>query len=338
MFGVGNACGKRSFHGSSQTAGRGTTPRPPRRNYLDGASSLRGRLHSRPSGAAASAAAASACVSDAWICEGRRTGRYGLEVVDVCQRPGLAEGEQIIAARTISARLPLRGLIGDISPTSASSSASNPRKANGGVLTAGGAADGARRDRAVGDRRGRAARERRTAHAPRGRRGDGAGANVPAVSERSGKTPTPAARKCSSRRSSRQCRTMASGADGADPSDDLVRPEVPSGPQRRSPGRDRDDYCPNRKGGARVPRAKCRSPADGCPFQVTMRHEISPSPPACREWPPFRAAFSREREHAGARRRVAARGPRTRASRWRSPGDGPRAEFSARMCAGVRRT
>ena len=53
------------------------------------------------------------------ICEEHLRGRYDLEVVDVYQKPTLAEGEQIIAAPTLIKKLPLplRRLIGDMADT-----------------------------------------------------------------------------------------------------------------------------------------------------------------------------------------------------------------------------
>jgi circadian clock protein KaiB len=50
------------------------------------------------------------------ICEEHLAGRYTLEVVDVYQRPGLVEGEQILAAPTLIKQLPtpLRRLIGSM--------------------------------------------------------------------------------------------------------------------------------------------------------------------------------------------------------------------------------
>ena len=53
------------------------------------------------------------------ICEEHLQGRYKLEVVDVYQHPGLAKGEQIIAAPTLvkCLPLPLRRFIGDMSRT-----------------------------------------------------------------------------------------------------------------------------------------------------------------------------------------------------------------------------
>jgi len=51
------------------------------------------------------------------ICEQHLAGRYTLEVIDVCQQPGRAKGEQIIAAPTLIKHLPLplRRFIGDMS-------------------------------------------------------------------------------------------------------------------------------------------------------------------------------------------------------------------------------
>jgi len=51
------------------------------------------------------------------ICEEHLNGRYDLEVIDVYQKPVLAEGEQIIAAPTLIKKLPLplRRFIGDLS-------------------------------------------------------------------------------------------------------------------------------------------------------------------------------------------------------------------------------
>jgi circadian clock protein KaiB len=53
------------------------------------------------------------------ICEEHLQGRYDLEVIDICQHPTLAEGEQIIAAPTLIKQLPLplRRFIGDMSQT-----------------------------------------------------------------------------------------------------------------------------------------------------------------------------------------------------------------------------
>jgi circadian clock protein KaiB len=51
------------------------------------------------------------------ICEDHLEGRYELEVIDLYQRPTLAEGEQISAAPTLIKKLPppLRRIIGDMS-------------------------------------------------------------------------------------------------------------------------------------------------------------------------------------------------------------------------------
>ncbi len=53
------------------------------------------------------------------VCEEHLKGRYRLEVVDVCQRPGLAKGEQIVAVPTLVKYLPtpLRKFVGDMADT-----------------------------------------------------------------------------------------------------------------------------------------------------------------------------------------------------------------------------
>jgi circadian clock protein KaiB len=53
------------------------------------------------------------------ICEEHLQGRYELEVIDLSERPSLAEGEQIIATPTLIKKLPLplRRFIGDLSQT-----------------------------------------------------------------------------------------------------------------------------------------------------------------------------------------------------------------------------
>ena len=53
------------------------------------------------------------------ICDEHLKGRYDLEVIDLYQNPGLAKGEQIIAAPTLIRKLPLplRRIIGDMSST-----------------------------------------------------------------------------------------------------------------------------------------------------------------------------------------------------------------------------
>jgi circadian clock protein KaiB len=51
------------------------------------------------------------------LCEGRLKGRFQLEVIDIFQRPALAEGEQIVATPTLVKVMPppLRKFIGDLS-------------------------------------------------------------------------------------------------------------------------------------------------------------------------------------------------------------------------------
>jgi len=53
------------------------------------------------------------------ICDEYLKGRYELDVVDLYKNPGLAKGEQIIAAPTLIKKLPLplRRIIGDLSNT-----------------------------------------------------------------------------------------------------------------------------------------------------------------------------------------------------------------------------
>lgn len=53
------------------------------------------------------------------ICKEHLEGRYSLEVVDLLEKPALAEGDQIFAVPTLVRRLPppLRKLIGDLSDT-----------------------------------------------------------------------------------------------------------------------------------------------------------------------------------------------------------------------------
>lgn len=53
------------------------------------------------------------------ICEEHLEGRFDLEVIDICQNPALARGEQIVAAPTLIKKLPLplRRFIGDLSET-----------------------------------------------------------------------------------------------------------------------------------------------------------------------------------------------------------------------------
>jgi len=51
------------------------------------------------------------------LCEAHLKGRYELEIIDIYQKPSLAQGEQIIAAPTLIKKLPLplRRLVGDLS-------------------------------------------------------------------------------------------------------------------------------------------------------------------------------------------------------------------------------
>lgn len=53
------------------------------------------------------------------ICEEHLKGRYTLEVIDLTEEPGLAEGDQILAVPTLVRKLPppLRKIIGDLSQT-----------------------------------------------------------------------------------------------------------------------------------------------------------------------------------------------------------------------------
>jgi circadian clock protein KaiB len=53
------------------------------------------------------------------ICAEHLEGRYSVEVIDLLQRPALAEGEQIVAVPTLVRKLPppLRKIIGDLSDT-----------------------------------------------------------------------------------------------------------------------------------------------------------------------------------------------------------------------------
>jgi len=67
----------------------------------------------------ATARSARAIVNIKRVCERHLQGRYTLEVIDVCQQPALAKGEQILAAPTLVKHLPLplRRFIGDMSRT-----------------------------------------------------------------------------------------------------------------------------------------------------------------------------------------------------------------------------
>ena len=53
------------------------------------------------------------------LCEEHLAGRYTIEVVDLLERPQLAQGEQIVAIPTLERRLPppVRKIIGDLSNT-----------------------------------------------------------------------------------------------------------------------------------------------------------------------------------------------------------------------------
>lgn len=51
------------------------------------------------------------------ICEEHLAGRYSVEVIDLCEQPQLAEGDQILAIPTLVRKLPnpVRKIIGDLS-------------------------------------------------------------------------------------------------------------------------------------------------------------------------------------------------------------------------------
>ena len=53
------------------------------------------------------------------ICEEHLTGRFDIEVIDLLQNPGLANGDKIIAIPTLVRTLPepVRKIIGDLSDT-----------------------------------------------------------------------------------------------------------------------------------------------------------------------------------------------------------------------------
>jgi len=53
------------------------------------------------------------------ICEEHLQGRYSIEVIDLLEKPELAEGDQIIAIPTLIRNLPepIRKIIGDLSNT-----------------------------------------------------------------------------------------------------------------------------------------------------------------------------------------------------------------------------
>lgn len=53
------------------------------------------------------------------ICEEHLAGQYEIEIIDLLERPQLAQGEQIVAIPTLERRLPepVRKIIGDLSNT-----------------------------------------------------------------------------------------------------------------------------------------------------------------------------------------------------------------------------
>jgi circadian clock protein KaiB len=53
------------------------------------------------------------------ICEEHLAGQYDIEIVDLLERPQLAEGDQILAIPTLVRKLPepMRKIIGDLSNT-----------------------------------------------------------------------------------------------------------------------------------------------------------------------------------------------------------------------------
>jgi circadian clock protein KaiB len=53
------------------------------------------------------------------ICEAHLAGRYHIEIIDLLQKPTLAQGDQIVAVPTLVRRLPepVRKIIGDLSNT-----------------------------------------------------------------------------------------------------------------------------------------------------------------------------------------------------------------------------
>jgi len=53
------------------------------------------------------------------ICDEHLEGRYRLEVIDLLERPQLAQGDQIVALPTLVRKLPepIRKLVGDLSDT-----------------------------------------------------------------------------------------------------------------------------------------------------------------------------------------------------------------------------
>jgi circadian clock protein KaiB len=63
------------------------------------------------------AAAETALANIKQLCEDHLKGRYSIKVIDLLERPELAEGEQILAVPTLVRQLPppLRKIIGDMS-------------------------------------------------------------------------------------------------------------------------------------------------------------------------------------------------------------------------------
>ena len=53
------------------------------------------------------------------ICEEHLEGQYSIEIIDLCKRPQLARGDQIVAVPTLVRKLPVpvRKIIGDLSNT-----------------------------------------------------------------------------------------------------------------------------------------------------------------------------------------------------------------------------
>ncbi|HLH47007.1 MAG TPA: circadian clock KaiB family protein [Acidimicrobiales bacterium] len=78
-----------------------------------------GTWHLRLYVAGQTARSAAALYNLRTICEDHLAGRYTIEVVDLLERPQLAQGEQIVAIPTLERRLPppVRKIIGDLSNT-----------------------------------------------------------------------------------------------------------------------------------------------------------------------------------------------------------------------------
>jgi circadian clock protein KaiB len=53
------------------------------------------------------------------LCEEHLAGKYAIEVIDLCEQPQLAAGDQIVAIPTLVRKLPqpLRKIVGDLSNT-----------------------------------------------------------------------------------------------------------------------------------------------------------------------------------------------------------------------------